>query len=253
MNDIDMTNETATGGTFYNDGTGWEPISNDSERFTGAYDGGGYKIIGLKINRISGYAGLFGYINKGIVQNLGLVNNDIESSNSATVGAIVGYNDGGTISDCFNTGIIVTDGETGGIVGQSSGGIIKNCYNTGDITSETGYGVGGIVGRNINGTISNCYNTGNIIGRVSVGGIVGYYDNSDITNCYNVGNTNRIWSAGYSGSIAGSGFGSISNCYWNIASEQIINGANLSNENKRVWGMLILPRLILLCQKQQQK
>ena len=44
--DIDLTEATAEGGTFYNDGSGWSPIgTNRNTPFAGSYDGGGHRII----------------------------------------------------------------------------------------------------------------------------------------------------------------------------------------------------------------
>ena len=48
INDIDLTEATAEGGAFYNDGSGWEPIGTEDTPFSGTYDGGNHRIIGLK-------------------------------------------------------------------------------------------------------------------------------------------------------------------------------------------------------------
>ncbi|MBS4021443.1 MAG: hypothetical protein KGZ79_03340 [Dethiobacter sp.] len=45
------------------EGAGFLPIGNYNARFTGLFDGGGYRIMGLVINREQdGYVGLFGCV-----------------------------------------------------------------------------------------------------------------------------------------------------------------------------------------------
>ena len=114
--DIDLTAATTEGGAFYFEGSGWMPIGTEKTPFTGTYDGGGHRIIGLKSNR-EGVVGLFGF-NKGIIQNLGMVDGTLSSLSNGYAGGIVGYSDGGSIANCYNTGI-VSGGDAGGIVGSN--------------------------------------------------------------------------------------------------------------------------------------
>lgn len=60
--DIDLSYATSSGGDYYDAGNGWLPIGSSSEPFSGTYNGSGYEITGMKINRsvtLSLYAGLF--------------------------------------------------------------------------------------------------------------------------------------------------------------------------------------------------
>ncbi len=62
----------------WNQGEGWKPIGSHRSRFTGNYNGAGFVIKGLKINRPDGDAqGLFGCL-EGSVQSLGLKNINIQ-------------------------------------------------------------------------------------------------------------------------------------------------------------------------------
>ena len=128
--DIDMTAATAEGGAFYNEGAGWEPIgTKEQTSFSGNYDGGNYRIIGLKCDQSdsgTAYAGLFGY-NSGVIQNLGIDVGAV-SSYYSYAGGIAGYNRGSVIN-CYNTGTISAEDYAGGITGYNSGSI-TNCYNT---------------------------------------------------------------------------------------------------------------------------
>jgi len=65
----------------------------------------------------------------------------VTSNDSA--GGIVGDKDGGTISNCFNTGTVTAD-NAGGIVG--TGWYPDHCYNIGTVVSTSWFEAGGILG-----------------------------------------------------------------------------------------------------------
>lgn len=110
--DIDLTEATAEGGKFYNDGKGWEPIgaffaSYEQIVFTGNYNGGGYCIIGLKCKQLdsgTNAKGLFGY-NFGVIRNLGMESGAISANVSTNAGSIAGSNFG-SVENCYNTGVM---------------------------------------------------------------------------------------------------------------------------------------------------
>ena len=227
---------------------------DDSKQFKGTFDGQGHTIsnLSVNINSKSGnvYSGLFGYLGpSATVKNLGIINSEISATSTddyAYSGGIAGWNEGGTITNCYNTGAVTESLNSGGIAGYNSGtitncyntgdvtgsnhsggiagwnegGTITNCYNTGDVTGTT-YS-GGIAGSNIfnmdndnYGTITNCYNTGAVTGSLNSGGIAGYNSGGAIENCYNTGAvtaTSEFIDA-YSGGIAGHNSGTITNCY----------------------------------------
>ncbi len=68
------------------------------------------------------------------------------------------------------------------------GGTISNCYNTGDIVSDASWGVGGVCGysNGTNGTalIEDCYNIGNVTTQGTSSGVCGANLNATVTNCY---------------------------------------------------------------------
>jgi len=71
--DIDA-NETSS----WNTGAGFSPVGNATNTFTGTFDGANHMINGLYINRPKTYnVGLFGYVNGGAIQNVGLVGDNI--------------------------------------------------------------------------------------------------------------------------------------------------------------------------------
>jgi len=92
--------------------SGWDsdnvfsPIGNNSTKFTGSYDGDGYTINGLTIDREStNYIGLFGYTNGATIQDLGVTNVNIKGARwvGGLVGRVMGNS---TISNCYSTGCV---------------------------------------------------------------------------------------------------------------------------------------------------
>ena len=185
MNDIDLENAD------------WTPIGIGSELYngkppyTGTFDGKGYTIKNLNVNRNTD-AGLFGYVDGGTIRNLTVSGSVRNSTNSAT-GGIAGEANGGTFENCANL-CDVKGGITGGIIGFANNTnydlIVRDCYNAGKITSTTGSSVGGIIGScpgTALSTISNCYNAGEVTkkgnGVGTVGAIVGS-NYATVNNCY---------------------------------------------------------------------
>ncbi|MEE6208541.1 MAG: GLUG motif-containing protein, partial [Alphaproteobacteria bacterium] len=108
--------------------------------------------------------------NAGIVENLGVINGNVNITNSgaSAVGGIVGANKpGGIIRNVYFSGS-VKGGRTGtgGVAGwQNTSGLIENAYATGTVTSSSSnpdsriYGVVGVIG----GSIKNAYFSGKVM------------------------------------------------------------------------------------------
>ena len=193
--------------------------------YAGIFDGKGHSISGVYANLYDApvedpkniynnkdYAGLFGLL-EGVTRNLSVI--DSYMRGDYCIGGICGYNDGGTIQNCYSAATVCGDSYIGGICGRSrSNSIIENCYNAGYIYGAT-RSIGGICGNNYT-TIENCYNVGNVNGKCYVGGIVG--ESSGLGNtiwikdCYNrgnvIGDTEKI--GGIGGCIGSS---LVENCY----------------------------------------
>jgi hypothetical protein len=186
----------------WNSGAGFSPIGSNPDAFTGSYDGQGYEISGLFINRpSSAFQGLFGSTNGAVISNLGVTNTTIIGYNRT--GALVGFAiDSSTISNCYSTGSVSGTLYTGGLVGHKyNNTTMTNCYSTGTVNG-TSY-TGGLVGENYSySTISNCYSTGNVTGSGNyTGGLVGWnWSNSTITDSYSTGIVNGT---SYTGGLVG--------------------------------------------------
>jgi len=221
MNDLDSTtagyielaSETANGGR------GWEPIGNpdetSGEQFTGSFNGQGYEIRDLFINRPDeNYVGLFTHIswtrhidNVGVVENVGVVNADV--TGSAQVGILVGHNVG-LVNNSYSTGSVTGEERVGGLVGWNQA-TLSNSYSTGTVTGDSS--VGGLVGDNwyYRGILSNSYSTGSVTGATQVGGLVGVNFYGSVSNSYSTGS---VTGATQVGGLVGYNKATVSNSFW---------------------------------------
>ena len=247
-NDIDAS---ATG--TWNSGAGFVPIAgNDStstpvSKFTGHFDGQGYTITGLYIDRPGAYnVGLFGHIGDNtaatVIKNVNLVNAEVTGIRG--VGTLIGRVTGNAstlIESCSSTGGTVTgNGATGGLIGshnsyqETPGGtnnpVVARSFADVSVSffwvsGSDGEKFGGLVGCSQKGTISNCYARGPVthIGPGQrIGGLAGCIDyRGQITNSYSTGLVNVDVSdctryGGLVGNAAGMGnnAGVVTNSFW---------------------------------------
>ena len=207
----------------------WTPIGKRTCQYTGTFDGNGKTVSGLYYNNSgNGYVGLLGFVGaNGAVKNTGVINSYFNGYDY--IGGVVGYNDNGTITNCYNTSEIVGTNLIGGVVGVNFG-TIENCYNTGKISGSNIY-VGGVAGSS-DGTTTNCSNTGDVSGYGYVGGVLGFNEGGTITNCYNTGDVSGYGSVG---GVVGSNADTIANCYnTGSVSGSIEVGGVLGTSNKAI-------------------
>ncbi|WP_185958489.1 IPT/TIG domain-containing protein [Fodinibius sediminis] len=169
---VQATNIDASATAGWNGGQGFKPIGDYNTGFSGSYDGDGYTISGLTMDRTqSNVYGLFGVLaSRGQLSNVRLTNIDITTDDTA--GGLVGGNQG-TITDSYVSGTITssTNGTTGGLVGENNG-VIRKSYSLANVNGRAN--VGGLVGTNYYGTITNSYATGNVDASLTIaGGLVG--------------------------------------------------------------------------------
>jgi hypothetical protein len=157
--------------------------------FTGVFDGNGHTISHLTI-RGGRCLGLFGQLSgdwvrpgsAGQVKNLGVVDVSIIGTGDL-VGGLAGYDDSGTVTQCYSSGVVSGNSYVGGLVGMESSptpGLpsffitysYSNCYSTAAVSAATG-SAGGLVGWNSCGNIIRCYSTGPVSAPAGAGGLVG--------------------------------------------------------------------------------
>ncbi|MCF8334802.1 MAG: T9SS type A sorting domain-containing protein [Bacteroidales bacterium] len=183
-NDIDLLVTQNWNDDHSGDAEGFSPIGSSSTDFTGSYDGGGYTIDNLYINRSSDEIALFGQTNGATITKIGVTNADI--TGDSYVGGLVGnHNEGGTVSYSYTTGSVYGTSTfntyVGGIVGDNSGSI-SNSYSTASVSGEDDI-IGGLVGAH-SGTISQCYATGLVSGDNYIGGLVGNNSFGEVNNSF---------------------------------------------------------------------
>ena len=136
--------------------SGFMPISSLSNTvFKGIFDGNGYTIKNININRsTSNYVAMFGY-NEGIIRGLNIKNINVTgnqyvaglvSDNKGTVsminleGNINGGYAAGIVSQGNYTGAIVKDSiMNGNVTGTNAGGLVYNCHKTYGIVENGTY------------------------------------------------------------------------------------------------------------------
>lgn len=207
---IQIADIDASASSTMHNGDGWKPIGpfpSDS-LFTGHYDGQGYAIEGLYINRPTlDYMGLFGEIwnSSSEIKNIHMTNVNITGKNY--VGAIVGVGYM-KMNNCSSTGSITGDQRTGGLAGTiANGSPMNNCNSSVNVTGS--YYTGGLVGGN-ESNMQKCYSTGTVSGGNYTGGIAGN-NMFSITNCYSIAD---VSGSGYVGGIAGNNSDAIKNSYF---------------------------------------
>lgn len=172
----------------------WTPIGTSRRKFAGTFDGQGYTISGLYINKASTYQGLFGHITKdAVIRNL-IVTGKVDAVKQTNVGGIVGATvNGATVQNCgFYGAVTAKPGvtTTGGVVGA---GKALNCWyyrSTDESATELG-----VCGKKNGAT--NCYqNVSNVSEAVSTkGNYAESLNKEDVVNGLNTGNTaaGKVW------------------------------------------------------------
>ena len=188
VNDIDCSDTEN-----WNKGAGFEPIGEYVNYFRGTFDGQGYTISDLYINRpdrtvVGLFASSVGPHTK--IKNVGLVNFSITGLHY--VGGLAGVN-GGEIRNVYVTGNISGNYRVGGLVGLNSGLIVYS-YAISEILG--GSSVGGLVGAHINGDVKNVYFKGNVSGNEGLGGLIGKKEGGRVLNSYSVASVSNVEGAG---------------------------------------------------------
>ncbi|WP_455638102.1 hypothetical protein [Parabacteroides sp.] len=235
-NTTEIKNENGFSGKYFAlsakidlEGGEWTPIGNASNRyFGGHFDGMGYTVKGLKIDMdvpgaVNGWtlAGLFGYVENGTLQNLGVELADAGIAVSANQGNVyaggiagkIAASSGNTVilRNCYVTGkggVRITgageDACAGGITGNATAigdGIvwITHCYSLVDVEATgTGYSYAGGIAGDVVGELSYTYATGKVEVKGGTTLIAGGICGSSLDNLSN--------NLALNGEIMGSGY-----------------------------------------------
>ncbi|MCL2182451.1 MAG: hypothetical protein FWB85_03155 [Chitinispirillia bacterium] len=188
---------------------GFAEVLDTTKAFTGRFDGKGFAVRGLYINRtasVEANTGLFGYAHYAEIANLSVEADTVTGFRA--VGALVGRMLMTKVAGCYSSGRVAGNNEVGGLVGVidprtvgAADTAVQFSYSSADVRGHSD--VGGLVGVNEGSRIAGCYTTGTVTGAAAgqrVGGFVGY-------NRYTSANISRSFSlAAVSGGEAVGGF-----------------------------------------------
>jgi len=215
-NDIDCSSTR-----YWNDGAGFEPIGSvsSSYRFGGSFDGRGFTISNLYINRPdSSLTGLFSEAS-GQLFNVRL--DDVEIHGKNYVGGLVGMASGQLSNVRLDDAEIHGKNYVGGLVGKSDTVHIENVCVSGTVTGEDH--VGGLAGAHCGYDIflsqfkiKNSHSSATVTGHDKVGGLVGYlFDHGSLSKTFSTGSARGDSSVGgLVGYNSQSGFIYDSPCTW---------------------------------------
>lgn len=157
----------------------WTPIGkNNSNPFKGTLDGDEKTIRNLAAISTddNNYAGLFGRIENGSVQNLQIeiASTDLHVQGVDNIGTLAGYITNSKITKCGVKGGNITGDEpssiqlvVGGLVGQLIGSEITDCNIATDVkavlSNASALSAGGIIGINTGSSITNCQYSGSVM------------------------------------------------------------------------------------------
>ena len=207
MNDLDQTSDGYD--TYVGVAGGWSPIGvfvpadidglrlgewdadNSSTPFTGSFNGNGFTISDLIIDRYyegtnvnddppsydSFGQGLFGYLNDAEVYDLKILNASV--SGFRHVGILAGYTRKSTLSDIETSGELYTRHNGGGLVGTiRENTLVQNCSSIADVEGDGVDGgslrTGGLFGAVHTSTVQDCFTNGTVKGdAMDQGGLAG--------------------------------------------------------------------------------
>ena len=232
-NDIDA----ATTST-WNSGAGFTPIGNNTNNFSGSFDGQNHSIN----NYFSTQNGLFAITSSSVViENIGMNNAILTLTNmtQGSFGSLVG-NNYGTISNTYSSGSVSNTDSAGnevfgGLIGQNNGSI-SSSYSASNVSNnDSGSGTevfGSLLGQNNNGSLTTSHSSGNVIntdnnGFEVMGGLLGQNNGTaTLSASYSTSNvSNNDTGSGFEifASLLGQNNGAVSTSY---------SSGSVSSQNK---------------------
>ena len=205
----------------------WSPIGSITAPFTGVFDGDGFAVKGFTANvsEANAFAGLFGYSSgtiKNVTVEMAAAGMSVAARESAYVGAIVAYNNKGSVTGCHVDGDIKITATTTKNTSNVYAGLIAG-KSTGEISESNASG--SLV---VNSSATDGDDTTSDPVQVFAGGLIGL-SSADQKNNFAIVDVDvtAVSATGYSapvikaGGIAGENTGSIVSTYavGNISAE----------------------------------
>lgn len=192
--------------SFWNDGSGFEPIGTSDAPFSAVFEGNGHTLNHFYTNRSGDYVSFFGKTSSATIQNLTV--SGTSSSDGNYLAGLVSYADGGTLTGLHFSGDVTYTGTeereyTAALVAY----LLSSSLSNSDVTSTTVTGhntVGGLVGFIRQSSISQSHIDGEswVKGNQNVGGLVGHanWNNGGIATSYSAAG---VKAASYVGGLIG--------------------------------------------------
>ena len=161
------------------EGNGWLPIGSTLAPFVANFNGNGFSISNLFINRPASDTGtggedigLFGEVSNSItIQNVALDGDLMSVTGRLFVGGLVGDVSDANIANVSVTGAVTGEFTVGGLVGDALDATITNAFATGAVAG--GFTVGGLIGGASSTNVSFSYAANNVSGDADIGAFVG--------------------------------------------------------------------------------
>lgn len=146
----------------WNGGAGFTPVGKDGGEFDGKFDGLGYSVFDLTIERPNDdNVGLFGKTNGANIKNIYMVGGSITGRNN--VGSVVGNATNTTIGGIATSVNVTGAANVGGVAGATTNSNLIDVMNTGGVTGT---------GKDKDGNIN--HNIGGIVGQMNGGQLRGH-------------------------------------------------------------------------------
>ncbi|NNF97766.1 MAG: hypothetical protein HKM93_00145 [Desulfobacteraceae bacterium] len=197
MNDLNFDEDGGSDlNDTYNTGFGWQPIGDSANPFEASFDGNGFVIRNLFIDRdTENFIGLFGYASaSAAMSNLRLDGQLSSITGLDYVGALVGYNHASVDNVSSTVASVSGNDVVGGLIGYNFGAVTDSFTEKGLVT---GYStIGGLAGASIDGSFDVVFSGMNVNSRGTAGGLLGYADNTIINNSFSTGSVSGYSTVG---------------------------------------------------------
>ena len=214
----------------WNAGAGWMPLGTDAVPFTGRFDGNGYTIYNLFMDRTDREgASLFGTVSNSRISNLRIAGPLTTVRGGAYSGILAGKMINTTIDGVIIDGFVSGSDFVGLLAGQVTGSSVTRSVASGTVLG--GNSTGGLIGAVINSPVSLSLAEADVFGGSSVGGLVGAAYNSNFTEVYATGNIEGIDAVG---GLLGYASGESNNA--NAVMNRVFSVSNVSGQH-RVGGL----------------
>lgn len=202
---------------------GFFPIGDNFNGFTGVFNGKGYTITNLTINRpTQNTIGFFGLVlGAADIIDVHITNADIIGN--FEVGTLIGFNSGNQVIDCHGTGMVNGARNVGGLIGYSILSSLARCFANTVVNGTDGFS-GGLIGHKDNGLLEDCYALGSVNDTNGLsGGLIGFLWYDPVQNSFSTGAVSGPFSEG----LVGSCFCPIQNSFWDTetSGQATSNGA----------------------------